>query len=111
MISPFMRLWKDRMDIYRWFESNVNGITKNTKIKIHSDIKCHYSKGALTDTGEEVPTIKNSHTLFCSIDTDLLEGDNIIVTQRNGNKVTLTVGEGFSYSGGRQYSVKRDDTA
>lgn len=110
MTSPFTRLWKDKMDIYRWEESTINDVTKNTEKKIHSNIKCHYSKGSLTDTGEEIPTIKNSHKLYCAIDTDLIEGDKVIVTQRNGKTVTLTVGEGFPYSGGMQFSVKRDET-
>lgn len=111
MISPFIRLWKDKMDIYRWKESTVNGIIKNTEEKIHSNVKCHYSKGSLTDTGDTVPTLINSHTLFCSVDTDLLEGDKVIVTQRDGKQVNLTIGEGFPFSGGMQFSVKRDDTA
>jgi len=108
-MNPFERLWKDRMDIYRWVPFIENGITKSKEEKIDGDIKCHYSKSSLTDTGDnEIPTLKSSHFLFCSY--ALKEGDKIIVTQRNGNKIELTVGEGFPYSGGMQYSVKRDDT-
>jgi hypothetical protein len=100
------------MDIYRWFETVVNGVTKNKEQLINSNVKCHYSKGSLADTGTDgVPTLINSHTLFCSADIDLTEGDKVIVTQRNGKKITLTVGEGFSFSGGMQFSVKRSDTA
>ncbi|HBB30201.1 MAG TPA: hypothetical protein DC000_13345 [Clostridiales bacterium] len=111
MRSPLERLWKDRMDIYRWEEVVVNKVTKSKEELQHSNVKCHYSQGSLTDTGEEVPTLKNSHMLFCSADTDILEGDKVIVTQRNGKKVTLTVGEGFAYFSNMQFSVKRDDTA
>jgi len=111
-MSPFERLWKDRMNIYRWVEYLVNGVTKNREELIHSDIKCHYSKGSLTDTGTDgIPTLINSHTLFCSQGTDLIEGDKVIVTQPNSRKISLSIGEGFPYMQSMQFSVKRDDTA
>lgn len=78
---------------------------------IKSNVKCHYSKGRLVDTGDEVPTLENSHTLFCGPDVDLREGDKVIVTQRNGKRVALVVGEGFAYSTHQEFSVKREDTA
>ncbi|MDR7856306.1 hypothetical protein [Tissierella sp.] len=110
-MSPLERLWKDRMDIYRWVDEVVNGVTKNVEKEMHNNVKCQYSKGSLTDTGSEgVPTIINSYTLFCSLETDLKEGDKVIVTQRNGKQVTLAVGEGFPYSTHMEFSVKRDDT-
>ena len=110
MSSPYERLWKDRMDIYRYEKIKVNNITKSGEKPIDNDVKCHYSAGSLTDTGSEVPTLISSHKLFCGIGK-VQEGDKVIVTQRNGNKVTLIVGEGFPYSGGMQYSVKRDGKA
>jgi hypothetical protein len=111
-MSPFERLWKDRMDIYRWVETVVNGVTKSNEQKLYSNVKCHYSKGSLADTGESgVPTLVNSYNLFCSLDADLKEGDKVVVTQRSGRQVTLSVGEGFPYSDGMQFSVKRSDTA
>jgi hypothetical protein len=99
------------MDIYRWVEETVGGFTKQKKEKIHENIKCHYSKGKLVDTGDGVPALINSHALFCGPDVDLREGDEVVVTQRNGKQVTLTVGEGFPYSSHQEYSVKREDTA
>jgi hypothetical protein len=110
-MSVLQRLWKDRMDIYRWVEETVGGFTKQKKEKIHENIKCHYSKGQLVNTGDGVPELINSHALFCSLDTDLQEGDEVVVTQRNGKQVTLTVGEGFPYSTHQEFSVKREDTA
>lgn len=111
MGSVLERLWKDKMDIYRHVPTVVNGITKSSEQKIHQDIKCHYSKGSLADTGTDgVPTLINSYTLFCGLETDLKEGDRIIVTQRNGRKITLSVGEGFPLSNHQEFSVKRDGT-
>lgn len=111
-MSQLERLWKDRMDIYRFEEIEVGGITKNVKELKYTNVKCHYSKGSLTDTGEEgVPTLVNSYTLFCGVSTDLREGDEIVVTQRNGRKVTLAAGEIFPYSSHQEASVKRSDTA
>ena len=112
MISPLERLWKDKMDIYRWVDILVNGVTKSKEQLLHPEVKCHYSKGSLTDTGTDgVPTLVNSYKVFCSLETDLKEGDKVIVTQRNGRKITLSVGEGFPYSNQQEFSVKRSDTA
>ena len=111
-MSVLQRLWKDRMDIYRWTEKVEGGITKQEKVLKYENVKCHYSKGRLVDTGEDgVPTLITSHTLFCGPDVDLQEGDEVVVTQRNGKQVTLTVGEGFPYSTHQEFSVKRVDTA
>lgn len=111
MKNPFEVMWKDRMDIYRWAEVKVDGITKNRQELVHSNIRCQYSKGSLADAGEGVPTLVNSNKLFCNLETDLQEGDRVVVTQRNGKKVTLSVGEGFPYTRHMEFSVKRDDTA
>jgi hypothetical protein len=106
------RLWKDKMDIYRYEETEVDGVTTNTDTLKYSDIKCHYSKGNLTDTGSDgIPTLVNSYSLFCAIETDLKEGDKIVVTQRNGRQVTLSVGEGFPYTHHQEFKVKRSGTA
>ena len=109
-MNPLERLWKDRMDIYRWVEYVEGGITKSKEELVHENVKCQYSKGSLADTGSDgVPIIVNSYTLFCSLDTDIQEGDKVIVTQRNGRQVTLSVGEGFPYSSHQEFSVKRSD--
>lgn len=111
-MSPFERLWKDKMDIYRWVGTVVNGVTKNSEKKLHSSVQCHLSKGSLADTGENgAPALVNTYDLFCGLDTDLKEGDKVVVTQRNGRQVTLAVGEGFPHSYAMQFSVKRRDTA
>lgn len=111
-MSVLYRLWKDRMDIYRHEEYEENGVTKHKNMLKYPDVKCHYSQNNLAETGTDgVPTIISSHTLFCSLETDLKEGDKVIVTQRNGKKVSLSVGEGFSYSNHQEFKVKRDDVA
>lgn len=112
-MNPLERLWKDRMDIYRFIETVVNGFTKNKEQLLYTDVKCQYSKGSLNDTGtdEGIPSLVNSYTLFCGLDTDIKEGDKVIVTQRNGRKVTLSVGEGFPYTRHQEFIVKREETA
>ena len=105
-------LWHDKMNIYRLTDNEVNGVTKSTETLIASDVSCHYSKGKLTTVGDDgAPTLVNTYTLFCSIGTDIKEGDKVIVTQRSGKKVTLTVGEGFPYSMNQEFSVKRNEKA
>ncbi len=111
-MSALKRLWKDTMNIYRWAEYIEKGVTKSREDLLHSNIRCHYSKGSLTDTGDNsVPILKNSHTLFCDVGTDLKEGDRVIVTQRNGRQIELSVGEGFLYTNHMEFSVKRSDEA
>ena len=111
-MNPLSRLWKDKMDVYRWQSIVVNGVTKSKKTLTHESVPCHYSRGTLTDTAEDgAPELKNSHKLFCALDTDLQEGDAVVVTQRNGKKVALSVGEGFAYTHQQEFSVKRDETA
>jgi hypothetical protein len=100
------------MDVYRWTENVVNGVTKNSESQIAYGIKCHYSGGSLTDTGDQgSPDLVNSHKLFCSSSADIKEGDRVVITQRNGNTISLSVGEGFVYSGKFEFSVKRSDKA
>ncbi|MDF2486728.1 MAG: hypothetical protein K0R46_2896 [Herbinix sp.] len=113
MGSPLERLWKDTMDIYRNIEETVDEVTSShEELQLPSGVKCHYSGGSLTDTGEDgIPTLINSHTLFCGLNT-AKEGDKVIITQhKSGAVITLTVGEGFPRGAGMQYSVKRSDTA
>ncbi|HBI73617.1 MAG TPA: hypothetical protein DDY59_10545 [Lachnospiraceae bacterium] len=110
-MTALQRLWKDRMDIYRWEETEIDGVTTSSEVLKYSGVKCHYSKGNLTDTGTDgVPTLVNSYSLFCALETDLKEGDRIEVTQRNGRVVKLSVGEGFPYADHQEFSVKRNGT-
>lgn len=111
-MSALQRLWKDKMDIYRYEDYEEGGVDKFREVLKYSDVKCHYSKGSLTDTGEDgVPTLINTYMLFCALETDLQEGDKVVVTQRNGRQISLSVGEGFPYPSHQEFSVKRDDTA
>ena len=55
--------------------------------------------------------MENSYTVFCGLDVDIMEGDKIIVTQRNGKMTTLRVGEVFPYTRHKEFKVKRDDKA
>lgn len=110
-MSVLERLWHDKMTIYRWVEYEEGGFTKQREEEVAIDIKCKYSKGSLNDTGEGVPTLTNSYALFCGFDTDIQEGDKVILTQRNGKQIELSVGEGFPYSKHQEFSVRRTETA
>lgn len=110
-MNPLARLWKDKISIYRYIEEVVNGVTKSKEKLIAENIKCKYSKGTLTDIGDDVPSLINNYTLICSLDTDIIEGDKVVVTQSNGRIVTLRVEEGFPYSNHQEFRVKRDDKA
>lgn len=114
MANPLERLWRDTMDVYRWAESTSGNITANTlpDVPLYTGLKCHYSKAGLAPVGQtNAPELANTHILFCSRDADVREGDIVIVTQRDGSKITLTVGEGAPYGVHRQFAVKRYDMA
>ncbi len=112
MVSALARLWKDTADVYRYTEHTEGSITKTRNELVVSSVKCHYSKSNLTDAGDNgVPTLVNSYTLFCSLDANIKEGDEVIVTQRNGRQITLAIGEGFPYSSHQEFRVKRSDKA
>lgn len=108
-MNPLERLWKDKMDIYRFTSVVVNGITKKQETLIYSNIKCKYSKGSLTGTETGAPTINNNYTIFCGIEVDIQEGDKIELTQANGRKIKLKVGEGFPYTKHQEFLVTRGD--
>jgi hypothetical protein len=113
MVSELEMLWNDRMDIYHYTDvTDDDGTTHKEKptTPTYTNIKCHYSKGSLSTAGDQsVPEIINNYMLFCGINVDLWEGDEIIVTQRNGRTVKLSVGEGFPYSDHQEFSVTRSD--
>ena len=107
MTNPFERLWHDTMDIYRYNEDG-----SLPEAPTYSGIKCHYSMGTVQPVGtDSAPTMQSTNKLFCAPDVDIQSGDYIEVTQRNGNKVNLTVGEGFSYAYNQEFCVTRTDTA
>lgn len=109
MSNPFERLWKDSMEVTGWEEYTENNITKHREIP-KSSVKCHYSQGSLSETdNKEVPVLSSTHKLFCPSGI-VSEGDKVVVTQKNGKIVNLTIGEGFPYQGGMQHVVKRSDT-
>lgn len=110
-MNPLARLWYDRMTIYRYTDKVVKGVTKSSEDLIAENVSCKYSKSKLSNTGEVVPSLENSYTIFCGLDVDVMEGDKIIVTQRNGKMTTLRVGEVFPYTRHQEFKVKRDDKA
>ena len=102
--------WKDTMKIYRWMDVVQNGITKNKKILVCDSVKCHYSKKSLNSLNtSETPDLVTTHVIFCSIETDIKEGDYVEVILKNGLQINLTVGECFPYSNKYECLVKRDD--
>lgn len=107
MASPFEKMWHDTMDIYRYKDDGSLPVTPT-----HSGVKCHYSMGTVQPVGtDSAPIMQSTNKLFCAPDVDIQSGDYVEVTQRNGAKVNLTVGEGFSYTYNQEFNVMRSDTA
>lgn len=107
MASLYEKLWHDTMDIYRY---NDDGSLPGTPT--HAGVKCHYSMGTVQPVGtDSAPTMQSTNKLFCAQNVDIKSGDYVEVTQRNGAKVNLTVGEGFPYTYNQEFSVTRADKA
>jgi hypothetical protein len=107
MRNPLEQLWRDMMDIYHYAE---DGSLPDTPT--YTGVKCHYSMNTLVAVGTDgAPTLINKYLLFCSPDTDIKSGDYVEVTQRNGRKVNLTVGEGIPYTFQQELAVERIDKA
>ena len=58
-----------------------------------------------------MPSLQASNQLFCGLETDIREGDKVVVALRNGHKVKLRVGEAHPYSFQYQCRVERDEKA
>ncbi|PHV72181.1 hypothetical protein CS063_01520 [Sporanaerobium hydrogeniformans] len=108
-MNPLARLWKDKMTVYRFQEITEGDITHEKDGMVCDNIPCKYSKSSLTEASEGAPQLVNRHILFCARDTDIKEGDKVVVTQRNGNTVELAVGEGFPYTSHIEFSVERKE--
>lgn len=105
MTNPFEALWRDTMDIYRY---NDDGSLPD--VPAHAGVKCHYSMGTVQPVGtDSAPTMQSTNKLFCATGVDIKPGDYVEVTQRNGAKVNLTVGEGFPFTYNQELSVTRSD--
>lgn len=111
MTSVLRRLWTDRMDVYRHYSEKEGKVTKHKTTKIISGVPCHFSMRSLVDVGDGVPALVNSYKLFCGLEVDVREGDEIVVTQRNGRQIKLTVGECMPYSTHQEFAVKRTEKA
>ena len=53
----------------------------------------------------------NSHKLFCGLEEDIREGDQLLITLRTGKTIEADLGECHPYSYQWQCEIKRDDNA
>ncbi|MEG0565827.1 MAG: hypothetical protein RR590_06355, partial [Hungatella sp.] len=74
-------------------------------------ISCRYSSSGQVGTGAPNPSIANSHKLFCGINEDVKEGDQLLVTFKNGKVIEVSLGECHPYTYQWQCEIKRDDNA
>ena len=111
MYNPYSVMYDAKMNVKRWREVEKDGYTRNELFTIAEGIPCRYSSSGQVNLGSPNPSIKNSHKLFCGLDVDVQEGDQIVVTLRAGKIVELTLGECHPYSYQWQCEVKRDDNA
>ena len=111
MLNPYRLMYDAKMDIYRRQEVTEGDFTKHKPVLIASGRNCRYSSSGQTAKGEPAPTITNSHKLFCGLDEDIREGDQLIITLRTGNVIKVEIGECHPYTYQWQCEVKRNDEA
>lgn len=109
MGNPYARMYDARMDIYRWDDIEVNGITKHKKRPVDANRPCRYSSSGQVPAGAPDASIQNSHKLFCGLNEDVKEGDHLVITLRTGKVVEVDLGECHPYTYQWQCEIKRDD--
>lgn len=103
--------WLDKVTSYRTEDVAEGFITSQQEVKKSDDAPCHYSMSSKkVSVTSGTTTIQSEQVLFCALNTDIHEGDRLVITQRNGNIIDATAGEIFPYSNKMQVAVKRDDT-
>lgn len=109
MVNPYAVMYDARMTVRRWQDVEKDGFTSQKTVEICTDRPCRYSSSGQAIVGAPNPSIQNRHTLFCGIEEDIREGDEVIVTMRTGKQVTLKLGECHPYTYQWQCEVERDD--
>lgn len=109
MKSPLERLWKDTCSVYRYESIKVGYVTREEEVLKADNVKCHYSRTKLADLGNsDVPRLINTYSLFCALETDIKEGDKVVITRKDGGQVTCKVGEGFPMTHHKQFNLTRE---
>nr|DAQ55354.1 MAG TPA: hypothetical protein [Caudoviricetes sp.] len=109
MRNPYARMYDAKMDVYRWTDVEIDGITKQVKTAVATDRPCRYSSSGQVSTGAPNPAIVNSHKMFCGLEEDIREGDQLLITLRTGKTIEADLGECHPYSYQWQCEIKRDD--
>lgn len=111
MFNPYAVMYDAKMDVYRRQAVETNNITKPIKTEIATNRPCRYSSSGQVSVGAPTPSIKNSHKLFCGLDEDVKEGDQLLITLRTGKVIEADLGECHPYTYQWQCEIKRDDNA
>lgn len=111
MFNPYEEMYDSRMEVHRWQDIEVDGITKHEMVPVSVNRKCRYSSVGQVSTGTPTPSIVNSHKLFCGLDEDIQEGDHLVITLRTGKVIEVDLGECHPYTYQWQCEIKRDDNA
>lgn len=111
MYNPYAIMYDAVMDIYRYQDAESDGYSEKSEKLIASGIKCRYSLSGQSLVGSPDPSLTANNQLFCGLDTDINEGDRVEVALRNGQKISLQVGEVHPYSFQYQCRVERRERA
>lgn len=111
MFNPYAVMYDAKMTVKRWQETEKDGFTKYELVPVAAGRPCRYSSSGQVQTGTPNPSIQNSYKLFCGLDEDVQEGDQLVITMRTGKTVEVALGECHPYTYQWQCEVKRDDNA
>lgn len=112
MFNPYEVMYDSVMDVYRYQDKKDDaGFDASGESLVASSVKCRYSISSQGAAGSPVPSLQAANQLFCGLETDIREGDKVVVALRNGHKVKLRVGEAHPYGFQYQCRVERDEKA
>lgn len=106
--------YRDTCDIYRHEPITEKGITRNSEILKYSNVKCALSQRSLSPvSGENVAVISANPKVFFRPETDVVEGDKLVITQEGASFArSYKAGESFLYFGSHlEVQVSRSDPA
>lgn len=106
------KTYNDSCDIYRFENTKINGITKSQRVMKYSGISCALSKDSLSKIViKDAAEINSGQTLFTRPETEILEGDILLITQSGTTTPReYKTGEIFTYSGShKEIKVSRND--
>ena len=79
--------------MYRWTDVEIDGITKQVRTAVATDRPLPVQFFGSVSSGAPNPAIVNSHKLFCGLEEDIREGDQLLDHTQNRKRPSSLIWE------------------